>query len=706
MIEQIGNLSSVGLVFPSLPVFNQEAMPDIISILPGAVTLALLGLFQTVAAMRRMNRKIGGFTDSRKGILSDAVSNCLLPFLSSLPTCASVQPHVARVQAGRATAVVTSVSSALFLLLMVLFLADLIAIIPMPAMAAMIMLLGANMINWEDIKPHLQDRREAVVFIASFLSVLFLDLFGAVLVGSVLAIAYSKWEQAHPSISLRGNVLRIRGNIYYGSLPVIEATYHRAIDRLDELVIDFSECYYIDPEGIRWLAAAKAGRKVGLIDRRSGEDRRIPDRREGEDRRNADGATDAERREGEERRAGLRRRSARPAPALGVLSFAMARRLASKLFCAAAIAFCTPQANAADKPYELGVLPYLPLTRIHELYGAVAGDLGAKLGRQVRLSSKADYRSFREELRRQTYDIGFVQPFDYVDAHDKHGYLPLARRAERLDAVIVVREDSPLRAIKDLEGRTLANPPMDAAVSFLTTMALREAGIDPQYRCQALLRKEPLRLPAERGHRRRGCLRHGGGGPAHHRERKAAHGRQVSHPAPDCQHSSRAVCGARSGGAERPRHHPQDHSRMAQYRGRKKDHRARPIRPVRGRERRGIRRGTPVPAKQGVAGKRSTIIGSFEPSGTLCMRFVLAAFALLALLPDVAPAQTWPAKPVRIVVAYPAGRRHRRDGAADRRAAPRRLGPAGGGREQARAPTPSSPPTRSRRARPTATPSS
>ena len=59
----------------------------------------------------------------------------------------------------------------------------------MPAMAAIIMLLGANMINWEDIKPHLKDRREAVVFMASFLSVLFLDLFGAVVVGSVLAIA-------------------------------------------------------------------------------------------------------------------------------------------------------------------------------------------------------------------------------------------------------------------------------------------------------------------------------------------------------------------------------------------------------------------------------------------------------------------------------------------------------------------------------------
>jgi len=157
----------------------------------------------------------------------------------------------------------------------------------------------------------------------------------------------------------------------------------------------------------------------------------------------------------------------------------MARRLASRLLCILAIAVCAPRASATDKPYDLGILPYLPLTQIHELYGPIAADLSAKLGRQVRLSSKADYSSFREALRRQTYDISFVQPFDYVDAHDKYGYLPLARRAELLEAVIVVRPDSPLKAIKDLEGRTIATPPEDAAVSHLTSMALRDAGIDP-----------------------------------------------------------------------------------------------------------------------------------------------------------------------------------------------------------------------------------
>jgi SulP family sulfate permease len=132
---------------------------------------------------------------------------------------------------------------------------------------------------------------------ASFLSVLFLDLFEAVLVGSILAIAYSKWEQAHPNISLRGNVLKIRGNIYYGSLPVIESMYHDAIARVDELIIDFSECYYIDPEGVRWLAAAKAARKVGFVDRRAGQDRRAADEAPAPDE------ADRERRDRRDRRA-------------------------------------------------------------------------------------------------------------------------------------------------------------------------------------------------------------------------------------------------------------------------------------------------------------------------------------------------------------------------------------------------------------------
>jgi phosphonate transport system substrate-binding protein len=109
----------------------------------------------------------------------------------------------------------------------------------------------------------------------------------------------------------------------------------------------------------------------------------------------------------------------------------------------------------------------------------MAVDLEAKLGRPVQLRSKARYEAFSEDLRREAYDIAFVQPFDYVDAHDKHGYLPLARQPGNLHALIVVRDESPLKSVQDLKGRTLANPPAGAAVSHLTSMALWQADIDP-----------------------------------------------------------------------------------------------------------------------------------------------------------------------------------------------------------------------------------
>jgi phosphonate transport system substrate-binding protein len=151
-----------------------------------------------------------------------------------------------------------------------------------------------------------------------------------------------------------------------------------------------------------------------------------------------------------------------------------------RFLCAVGIALYATLTSAAESPYEFGVFPYLPLAKIHELYSPMATDFEAKLGRQVQLSSKAAYATFEQELRKETYDIAFVQPFDYVDAHDQHGYIPLARRAGNLEALIVVRRDSPLKTIKDLQGKTVANPPVDAAVSHLTSMVLRDAGIDPQ----------------------------------------------------------------------------------------------------------------------------------------------------------------------------------------------------------------------------------
>lgn len=135
-------------------------------------------------------------------------------------------------------------------------------------------------------------------------------------------------------------------------------------------------------------------------------------------------------------------------------------------------------AIAADE-LTFGVFPYLPPSKLGSLFAPIAANFEQVLGREVILRSKGDYASFTQELQAEQYDIAFVQPFDYVLAHDQYNYLPVARRGEGLRAIIVVENASPIQSINDLRGRDIANPPEVAAVSHLTSMALKKAGIDP-----------------------------------------------------------------------------------------------------------------------------------------------------------------------------------------------------------------------------------
>lgn len=137
-----------------------------------------------------------------------------------------------------------------------------------------------------------------------------------------------------------------------------------------------------------------------------------------------------------------------------------------------------PAIEPAPPPYLFGVFPHLAVARLEKIYAPIAADFGRALDRRVYFRTKPSFEKFMEELRKQTYDIVFLQPFDYVWAHDS-GYLPLARRGEPLTAQIMIAEDSPLHALKDLKGGVVALPPAEAAVSHLAKLALLDAGLDP-----------------------------------------------------------------------------------------------------------------------------------------------------------------------------------------------------------------------------------
>ncbi len=140
----------------------------------------------------------------------------------------------------------------------------------------------------------------------------------------------------------------------------------------------------------------------------------------------------------------------------------------------------TPAPGAEKPGYLFGVFPHLAAGQIENMFAPVAAELSRVLGRPVHLKTKPSFEGFMKELEKETYDVAFVQPFDYVWAHDKYGYQPLARRDEPLLGVIAVKPDSSFQSLQDLRGKRVGLPPEVAAVSHLTKMALLQVKIDPR----------------------------------------------------------------------------------------------------------------------------------------------------------------------------------------------------------------------------------
>jgi phosphonate transport system substrate-binding protein len=140
--------------------------------------------------------------------------------------------------------------------------------------------------------------------------------------------------------------------------------------------------------------------------------------------------------------------------------------------CASALSVLAPRAHAGPPTYTLAVVPaQLPLTAYRE-WSPLAEQIGAHLGARIELKVYPTFPQFEAELRRGVADLVFLNPYQQVMARKAQGYLPLVRSSETLIGVLVVRSDSPVRNVRDLEGKTLGFPSASAFGASLYLRAL------------------------------------------------------------------------------------------------------------------------------------------------------------------------------------------------------------------------------------------
>ena len=129
--------------------------------------------------------------------------------------------------------------------------------------------------------------------------------------------------------------------------------------------------------------------------------------------------------------------------------------------------------------YRLGIFPYMAPRQTVEFYGPVAANIEAALKHPVRLESVQSFSAFSRAMEKRTYDIALIQPFDYPNVVDKHGYIPIAQLAVPLVTQFFVRADSKFKKIEDLRDSLIAMPPQLAANSRMAVRALYDNNLIP-----------------------------------------------------------------------------------------------------------------------------------------------------------------------------------------------------------------------------------
>lgn len=119
----------------------------------------------------------------------------------------------------------------------------------------------------------------------------------------------------------------------------------------------------------------------------------------------------------------------------------------------------------------VSVVPQFPAADIARTWGPILTQLSERVGVQFVLRQARDIPGFEAEVLAGTPDVAYLNPFHQLRAWDAQGYVPLLRDAELLTGIVVVRQDSPIRAARELDGHTLAFPAPNAFGASLLTRA-------------------------------------------------------------------------------------------------------------------------------------------------------------------------------------------------------------------------------------------
>lgn len=185
-VETIGsrfsNISS-SIPMPSIPKMD---INTISSLIQPALTIALLGAVESLLSCVVADKMIDDTHDSNSELVAQGLGNIVSSLFGGIPATGAIARTAANVRNGGRSPISGMVHAITLLLIMVLLM-PLAKMIPMTALAAILIIVSYNMGEWSHFKEMLSGNKgDVAVLVTTFILTIVFDLVFAIVVGMVL----------------------------------------------------------------------------------------------------------------------------------------------------------------------------------------------------------------------------------------------------------------------------------------------------------------------------------------------------------------------------------------------------------------------------------------------------------------------------------------------------------------------------------------
>ena len=271
----IRTVGDMGTLPDSLPIFLLPDVPltmETVSIvLPFSMTLAAVGLLESMMTASIVDDLTDSPSNKNREAVGQGVANIAAGLLGGMAGCAMIGQSVINVKSG-GRGRLSTLAAGLFLLVLVVFLSDVVAIIPMAALVAVMIMVSIGTFDWASIRQLREHPPSSSVVMLStvFVVVATHDLARGVLVGVLLSgffFAHKVGRILHVGSQTDAEGFRrtytVTGQVFFASAERFIAAFDFR-EVIDEVCIDVTRAHFWD------ITAVSALDKVVVKFRREG----------------------------------------------------------------------------------------------------------------------------------------------------------------------------------------------------------------------------------------------------------------------------------------------------------------------------------------------------------------------------------------------------------------------------------------------------